>query len=684
MKKLILNSLFLLFIALCFSCSQSTSGNNNGPEQKGDDGGNHGSTPEVISDNDNQSVISITYPTFNAGDTYRINSDTPVYLAFSAASTGELFILKNGQKSNQFSFTYSNGVLASQIANDSYKGYIFKDSSGNIYESDLYAVRTSGSGFFCEWDNGMTRFRPMEDGTFTWVNGENSGTGIWRNNNGKITFFYEGDEPVILYYTSDNRLYFMPYTLTKCDSSTLEPIEETDTSTDDDNSDSESESETETVKTEAECKREIAAVKQLIDIPTVAITTDSFTYCDLPTGVEGYDDVVINWSSNSDYFAFENGLGIISEVYTAQFMQLTADITSGGYSDSKTFTVKVYPKNSTSITEADYFEAAIFSFSLEKKFLNNNNQHLEWAIIPEYMKHDKLSNIKISLSTDNPSVDLEIKSSGGNNSWNIDIKRTPIRKFVKITTTFTATVNRVVTTKTRIYYLDLKADEDEFYAVNNHKICGTYSFEGNYMHFTSSNSSPDAIYKYEFPRAKDLIKLSVIKKYINGKWYTKAEWLKEFGNTETLKRQAEYEFFTNKTFNYRVGSAQVFPDANQSYTYNDSSFVTALSLTSQWDSSVSWTLQYGLLIEKDTGAYFKLPVKYDSFNRFGNSESSNFEPLKQHEGYFNSDYSLFTALGITYTIQEYELLGNHYIDFISNNETYNFTFEGYDLAAAKW
>ena len=90
------------------------------------------------------------------------------------------------------------------------------------------------------------------------------------------------------------------------------------------------------------------------------------------------------------------------------------------------------------------------------------------------------------------------------------------------------------------------------------------------------------------------------------------------------------------------------------------------------------------LIEKDTDAYFKLPVKYDSFNRFGNSEWANFEPLKQRAGYFNSDYSLFTALGITYTIQEYELLGNHYIDFISNNETYNFTFEGYDLAAAKW
>ncbi len=680
MKKLILNSLFSLFIVLCFSCAQSSSGNNNS-EKKGDDGSDQGSTYEVESDENNQSIIKITYPAFNAGDTYRVEYEEGIVcLAFSTSSSGQMFSLDNGKKGNTFSFTYANGMISSTFNNQTYKGYLFKDSSGNIYISDYCATRKSGSGFFCEWNNGAVSFWPKEDGSFTWSSGTSSGKGTWRNNKGIVTFFYEGDDPVILYYTSDDHLYFQPSIVKKCNPTTFEPIDDTESTTIDDDSDSDDDG----IKTEAESKRDIKAVKELIDIPTVIITTESFTDFELPTGIEGYDDVVIDWSSTSDYFTYEKSFGIISEVSTSQFMKLTANITCGEYSDSKTFTVKVYPKDSTSITEADYFESAIFSFSLEKKFLNINNKHITWASIPEYMNYEQLTNIKVTLSTDNPAVDLRDSSSGGKVSWILDINRTPVRKFAKITATFTATVNRVVTTKTRIYYLDLKADEDEFYAVNNHKICGTYSFEGNNMHFTSSNSSPDAIYKYEFPRAKDLIKLSVIKKYINGKWYTKAEWLKEFGNTETLKRQAEYEFFTNKTFNYSVGSAQVFPDANQSYTYNDSSFVTALSLTSQWDSSVSWTLQYGSLVEEDSGSAFILPVKNNSFSRWRNSYAASFEPLKQMEGYFNSDYSTFTALGTTYSVKQYELSGKYYIDFISDTETYTFHYASCELREAEW
>lgn len=670
MKKLILNSLFSLFIILCFSCSQSTSGNNNGSEQKGDDSGNHGSTPEVISDNDNQSLISITYPTFNAGDTYRINSDTPVYLAFSAASTGELFILKNGQKTNQFSFTYSNGVLTSQIANDSYKGYIFKDSSGNIYESDLYATRTSGSGFFSEWDNGITSFRPREDGTFTWVNSENSGTGTWRNNNGKITFFYEGDEPLIFYFTSDNRLYYMPYTLTKCDSSKLEPIEETDSSTDDDNSDSESETETETVKTEAECKHEIAIVKQLIDIPTVAITTDSFTYCDLPTGIQGYKDVVIDWSSNSDYCTVDNSLGIISEVYTAQFIKLTANITCGEYSDSKTFTVKVYPKNSTSITEADYFEAAIFSYSLNQKINSNKNNYWIWTSFPQYFNYGTLTNIKVTLSSDNKSVSLK------NNT--LEIYKSPVRKIVKIAVTFNASVNRVSTTKTRIYYLDISSDFTEYNAAVDNKLYGTYRFEDNILELTSNKTTEITKYKYDISENDDFITLSVFKKYTNGKWYTKKEWLKEFGNTATLKRQAEYMFFTNKIFAYKVASKQASIN-------NKLESVTSLLLTPQWDSSQNWTLQYGKLVEKANDySAFSLPVHYNEFNKWHNSTESKFEPLLKKTGTFNSDYTNFTALNRTWNVTTYELLDKHYVDFTSGTETHSFYYEPYDLAKAEW
>ena len=55
----------------------------------------------------------------------------------------------------------------------------------------------------------------------------------------------------------------------------------------------------EIIKSGEECKKDIEDVKNLIQIPTVAISSEDFVYCDLPTSIQGYKDVSINWETTS-------------------------------------------------------------------------------------------------------------------------------------------------------------------------------------------------------------------------------------------------------------------------------------------------------------------------------------------------------------------------------------------------
>ena len=249
--------------------------------------------------------------------------------------------------------------------------------------------------------------------------------------------------------------------------------------------------ETEIVKTKAECERDIAAVKNLIEIPTTAIATSGFVYCDLPIAVQGYKDVSISWESNSSYFAIDNDVGILSNIPSTQLIKLTATISCGDYSDKKNFTIKAYPKNSA-LTQTECIEAAIFALSFGEKIRNLNNAYVISTSVLQYMDFEQMSNIRVTVSSEDSSVELTAPTSMSA-AYKINIKKAPVQKIVKITVNF----NYSGIKKTRVYYIDVKSDKTEFAGACDHKEYGNYKFEDNKLHFTASKSSyNDAIYNY--------------------------------------------------------------------------------------------------------------------------------------------------------------------------------------------
>ena len=130
----------------------------------------------------------------------------------------------------------------------------------------------------------------------------------------------------------------------------------------------------------------------------------------------------------------------------------------------------------------------MFSLSFNKKTRDYYNKYVKFFSVQEYMNYESLSNIKVELTTEDDCVELKLSQ----NNYSVKINKAPVQKVVKISANFKASVNNLSTTKSRIYYLNVKADENEFNAVARHKEYGIYRLE---------------------------------KKYIDGKWYTKKEWL---------------------------------------------------------------------------------------------------------------------------------------------------------------
>ena len=141
-------------------------------------------------------------------------------------------------------------------------------------------------------------------------------------------------------------------------------------------------------------------------------------------------------------------------------------------------------------------------------------------------------------------------------------------------------------------------------------------------------------------------------------------------------RRADYEFFTNKSFIYKIREGQLSAESGKDYV---------LYLTPQWDDLAHWTLQIGELVEKSNDySGFYLPVRYDSFRKWHNSSESSFDPLKNHEGYFSSDYSTFIASRKEWNVSNYKLGDKYYVDFVYENERHSFYYEPKDLVEAEW
>ena len=168
----------------------------------------------------------------------------------------------------------------------------------------------------------------------------------------------------------------------------------------------------------------------------------------------------------------------------------------------------------------------------------------------------------------------------------------------------------------------------------------------------------------------NIITLSVEKKYYDGKWQTKEEWLSQNGSSAYALRRASYEFFANRKF--------VCVE-----TFND-----ALEIKAQWEPSVHWTLQFGKIqansaVNNSYPAY-GLPVRDDHFNKFYNNSSASFSPLKNETGMFNSDYRTFTDSGVAYSVSCQESSGDRLVTFASESNSYPFYYVPSCLVELKW
>lgn len=433
-----------------------------------------------------------------------------------------------------------------------------------------------------------------------------------------------------------------------------------------------------TARGEAECRSDMYQAKRLLDIPKAAISGEGSEriYCDLPLSVQGFKEVSIRWSSDNSKLAIDDELAVLSPVNSCQTATLTAKLSCGGYTDSKTFSIKLYPKGDTSLTAENYLEAAKFALCFGKERRQNANSYI---FFKELMSGFGSTDITISnMTTNGNSVDISAPTGTGQDSrkWSCGILASPVNKTVKITAQF----KRGSQTSSRVYHLKAGLlDTAEFYAEIPASITignvtyAKYKFENGFLICEPKyDYLPKTMCKYEISETDNTMTLSAVKKYYNGKWQTKDEWLSENNGSYEFdaQRRAGFEFFQNRKFTYLAGTSS-------GYKY--------LTLTSTWDSSVNWTLQFGLFSESPaTGASFYLPIKTDHISSTSNKSDASFTPLKNSVGTFNSAYTTFTAYDVTYNISCQEKSGGHSLTFASTTESYTFSYSSLSLAEISW
>lgn len=431
-----------------------------------------------------------------------------------------------------------------------------------------------------------------------------------------------------------------------------------------------------TARGEAECRSDMYQAKRLLDIPKAAISGEGSEriYCDLPLSVQGFKEVSIRWSSDNSKLAIDDELAVLSPVNSCQTATLTAKLSCGGYTDSKTFSIKLYPKGDTSLTAENYLEAAKFALCFGKQRRDNA---FGYSFFKELMSGFGSTDITISdMTTNGNSVDISAPTGTWQNTrqWSCGIHVSPVNKTVKITAEF----KRGSTTSSRVYYLQAKLiDTTEFYAENPGLITNVtyakYKFENGFLICEPKyDYLPKTMCKYEISETDNTMTLSAVKKYYNGKWQTKDEWLSENSGSYEFdaQRRAGFEFFQNRKFTYLTGNS-----SGNKY----------LELKSTWDSSVNWSLQFGLFSESPgPGASFFLPIKTDHISSTRDKNNASFAPLKNSVGTFNSAYTTFTAYDVTYNISCQEKSGGHSLTFASTTESYTFSYGSLSLAEISW
>ena len=306
-----------------------------------------------------------------------------------------------------------------------------------------------------------------------------------------------------------------------------------------------------TARGEAECRSDMYQAKRLLDIPKAAISGEGSEriYCDLPLSVQGFKEVSIRWSSDNSKLAIDDELAVLSPVNSCQTATLTAKLSCGGYTDSKTFSIKLYTKGDTSLTAENYLEAAKFALCFGKERRQNANSYI---FFKELMSGFGSTDITISnMTTNGNSVDISAPTGTWQDSrkWSCGILASPVNKTVKITAQF----KRGSQTSSRVYHLKAGLlDTAEFYAeVPAQSTIGNvtyakYKFENSFLICEPKyDYIPKTMCKYEISETDNTMTLSAVKKYYNGKWQTKDEWLSENNGSYEFdaQRRAGFEFF---------------------------------------------------------------------------------------------------------------------------------------------
>jgi len=103
----------------------------------------------------------------------------------------------------------------------------------------------------------------------------------------------------------------------------------------------------------------VDSVLELLDLGSVVIPNGNIAEIIFPRYVSDYKKASISWtSSNSSVFPISGYTGYVSEPSVSQVSIITASVSKGTVSKTKTFPIKVYSKNQTSISDEDYVQAA--------------------------------------------------------------------------------------------------------------------------------------------------------------------------------------------------------------------------------------------------------------------------------------------------------------------------------------
>lgn len=655
-----------IFLSICLSavllaCAQpagsNTSSNQTDQSKKNDQGDQP--VESTITDNDGQKCIEVVPLSFSNEVYWVDNKTNDIFVEFTSSSGGNLYTYINGKEEGKTTFSYSNGVITTYFGGNTGKGFLFKTKEGELYEAYYHAwrVNSNATGLFCEWENDIhNKMTFYSDGSLKAVysNGSTK-NGRWNNSNGIITCIGSDEATFDVYYTSDGYLYNEV-----CHCIRVNKVGDKTKYIDNQKEEENDNQEPDNKEVEEPLDKSVAvaAVKKLIDIPKVAVTNGSdFTYCDLPISIQGYKDVSISWKTEAEDVEIDGSLLTLKKAKSEHYIYLIATITCQEYSETEEYKVKVYPANETSLFDSEWLEAARFSLCFEKDIRENSYAKV-------YKKIENLGSKAItieSVTSDGNAADIY----GYSSYWSVRIYNSVAKRTVKVTVKFKLGSTSV----TRDYYIQSNFDKRDYKATSENTAnldSGKYIFDDDYLTcIPSSSNYGETIYKYDVSETDQTMKLSVYKKEINGKLYTKQEWLNQYGLTESESRRVQAQFFENRVFDYNI--------------YGD-----YLSIKGRWETDLHWTLQAGKLVESTTDAAFGLPVKEDCFTHFHNSSRADFPSLKNRTGTFNSDYTIFTDSGKRYNVSCYEKDKKHYVSFTSGSESWEFLFTPYDLVKIHW